>query len=370
MEIREMETSALEERAAAISAEAEVEGADLDALETEARAIKDELEARKAAAAEKVEERKLALEEGKTIEKEKKEERKMDTIEIRKSHEYNVAFANYIKSNDDSECRALLSENATGGTVPVPVYVEDRIRTAWDRDTLTRRVKRTFVKGNLKVGYESLATDAVVHEEGDEDPVAEETLTLGIVELVPESIKKWISISDEALDLAGEAFLDYIYDELTYKIAAKLAEIIVTEIGTSALAPSITAAPAADTLINAAATLAGEATNKVAIMNAATYAAFKGVQFGLGYGADIFDGMEVIINNSLPAYGTATAGAVYAIVGDLSGYQCNFPNGEEINIRFDNLTLAEYDLVKVIGRCFVGHGVVAPKFFATIKKPA
>ena len=37
----------------------------------------------------------------------------------------------------------------------------------------------------------------------------------------PVSIKKWISISDEVVDLRGEAFLRYIYDEITYRIAKK-----------------------------------------------------------------------------------------------------------------------------------------------------
>ena len=132
----------------------------------------------------------------------------MTLEEIRSSHEYNVAFANYIKTEDDKEIRALLSENAVAdGQVPVPTYVEGRIRTAWDRLGLMNLVRKTYIKGNLKVGFEVSATAATVHSEST-SAVAEETLTLGVVELKPESIKKWISVSDEALDLTGEAFLD------------------------------------------------------------------------------------------------------------------------------------------------------------------
>ena len=40
------------------------------------------------------------------------------------------------------------------------------------------------------------------------------------------SKKRWLTdlltVSDEVLDLKGEAFLNYIYDEITYKIAKKM----------------------------------------------------------------------------------------------------------------------------------------------------
>ena len=37
-------------------------------------------------------------------------------------------------------------------------------------------------------------------------------------------------ISDEAMDLTGEAFLRYIYDEVTYQIAKKAAALIIADI--------------------------------------------------------------------------------------------------------------------------------------------
>ena len=57
----------------------------------------------------------------------------MNIDEIRNSKEYINAFAEYIKSGDDTEGRALLSDAVTvSGTagVPTPTFVEDRIRTA------------------------------------------------------------------------------------------------------------------------------------------------------------------------------------------------------------------------------------------------
>ena len=59
MEIREMTAEALEERKAAIATELDNEGADLDALESEVRAINEELESRKAAEAKKNEVRSM-----------------------------------------------------------------------------------------------------------------------------------------------------------------------------------------------------------------------------------------------------------------------------------------------------------------------
>ena len=120
------------------------------------------------------------------------EERKiMTNMEVRNSAEYISAFANYIKNGSDEECRALLTENVAGGSVPVPELVDEIVRTAWDRDEITRLVKKTFIKGNLKIGFEYSATTASVHTEGAAAP-NEETLVLGITELVPASIKKWI----------------------------------------------------------------------------------------------------------------------------------------------------------------------------------
>ena len=186
-----MENKSIEElleRRTAIASEIEVDGADLDALEAEARSINDELERRKAVEREKAELReKIADGEGETINNFKEEVHTMTMEEIRASHEYNVAYANYIKTGKDDECRALLTE-IVGGTVPVATYVADRISTAWNKLGIMALVKKTYVKGILKVGFEKSATAATVHTEST-TAVTEETLELGAVELSPVSIK-------------------------------------------------------------------------------------------------------------------------------------------------------------------------------------
>ena len=381
MNLKEMEVAQLEERNAQILEEIEVDGADLDALQEEARAIREELEARKAEAAKKAEIRsQVATGEipVAVVEKSEPEERKIPTMEeIRNSKAYIDAYAEYIKNEDDTECRALLSENATNGTIPVPEFVYDIVKTAWDREGITRRVRKSYIQGNLKVGFEISGSDATVHTEGSGE-VAEETLVLGTVEMIPKSIKKWISISDEAMDLRGEAFLRYIYDELTYKIAKKAADQLIAKIeacGTVSTTtcpgvPKIVSTTVSVSLVaSAISQLSDEAANPVVMMNKATWAKFKAAQYAGGYNVDPFEGLEVEFNNTIKSFDVATTGQTWLIVGDLDqGALMNFPNGEDIKFKFDDISLATSDLVKVIGRMFVAEDVVAQNAFVKVTK--
>ena len=383
-ELREVneQLAQLEERASGLAPLAETaEQSEIDARAKELAEIeetraallakKEELEATKRAA-EKLADNPGA---GKEIKPEGRE--KMEAKELRNQPEYIAAYAKAIKG-DDADLRSLLTENGTGGTVPVPEFAEERIRTAWDSDEILNRVGKTYVKGNLKIGFEISGSDAVIHLEGTDAP-DEEELVLGVVELIPQSIKKWITISDEVLDMKDEEFIDYIYDELGHKIAKAAADIVVAKIvalpttstATAPAAATIKEAPSATTMVNAIAYLSDEATNNVAIMNKLTWADFKSITTGDGYPlADPFAGLVVLFNNSLPAYSTASEDDVYAIVGDLaSGFRANFPNGEEIKIKMDDLSLAEADLVKFVGRKYVALEAVAPGRFTRITKP-
>lgn len=123
-----------------------------------------------------------------------------------------------------------------------------------------------------------------------------------------------------------------------------------------------------DTIAKALALLTDEATNPVIIMNKQVWAKFKAVQYANGYGVDVFEGLPVLFSNA-PTLKDGVVEGTYAIVGDLgSGAMANFPNGEEINIKFDDLSLAENDLIKIVGRQFVALGVVAPNHFVKIFK--
>jgi len=217
MELKDMTIEELEARKQAIPGELDTEGADLDALEAEMKSINAELENRKAVEAQKEEIRKAVAESPapeviKEFEEEKREMAKTNE-EIRASKEYVDAFARYLINEDDRECRALLTVDASG-SVPVPAIVDEIIRTAWEKDDILSRVKKTYIRGNLKVAFELSADGAYVHNEGTTAPT-EESLSLGIVTMVPKNIKKWITISDEAIAMGGENLVRYIYDELT-----------------------------------------------------------------------------------------------------------------------------------------------------------
>lgn len=326
-----------------------------------------------------------AAEQENIVPDDKPEERKnnMDGMITRDSKEYVEAYAEYIKGNKKAaDLRNMLTTtndttpNGTA-TVPVPSFVYDVVKTAWERDGLMALVRKAYLRGNLKVGFEISGSDAVVHAEGAA-AISPEDLVLGVVELVPESIKKVVQVSDEALDLGGEEFLRYIYDELTYRIAKKAADRLIAKIeacGTvsTTTCPSVpkvkNATIGLGTIASAIAQLSGEAANPVVIMNKATWGAFKSAQYAASYPVDIFEGLPVVYNNTIKAFSAATTGETYAIVGDLGqGALANFPNGEGIEFKFDNLSLKKQDLVEVFGREFVAIGVVAPDAFVKITK--
>ena len=377
MNIKEMTVDELMERRNAIGSELENADADLDALEAEVKSINEELESRKAAETKRNELRSaVAMGDGEVKEKFEKEERKSMTIEeIRSSKEYVNAFADYIKTGKDDECRALLSTNATGGQVPVPTIIEGRIRTAWERSGLMELVRKTYIRGNLNIGFELSATGAVVHTEGTTAP-NEEVLTLGVVELKPVSIKKWITISDEAMDMGGEEFLYYIYDELTYRIAKKAQEELLAKIVALTASATSTAVgvgvvagtPSVGLVASALGKLSDEASDPVIVMNKGTWAQFKAAQYANGYNVDPFEGLRVFYDSTLPAYtSTGTTGSTWCIVGDFGvGAHANFPNGDEITIKYDDLSLAESDLVKLVGREYIGLGIVADHAFCKV----
>ena len=378
MELNEMTIEEMETRKSEIVTESTVEGADLDALEAEMKSINEELETRKSLEAEKAEKRQAIAEgEGVVVRTFTEEKKDMKTPEeIRASKEYVDAFARYLISEDATECRALLTTDASG-SVPVPVMVDEIIRTAWDNDEILSRVRKTSIRGNLKVAFELSADGAYVHTEGTSAPT-EEALALGIVTMIPKNIKKWIHISDEAIAMGGETLVRYIYDELTYQIIKKLAALVVADVAggatsatsSAASVAKITEAPSVVTFADAFANLSDEAKNPVIVMNKLTYANFVAAQAAGNFAFDPFRGMPVLFNNSLPAYDSASTNAVYAFVGDLSGVQVNYPEGDGIVIKYDDVTEAEADLVKIVGRQYVAHALTACGRFCVVAKPA
>jgi len=46
----------------------------------------------------------------------------------------------------------------------------------------------------------------------------------------------------------------------------------------------------------------------------------------------------------------------------------NFPNGEDITIKFDDMTYKKQDLIEIFGRQYVAMGIVAPNAFVKVTK--
>ena len=357
-EILTLDMSGIEERIAEIEAETPEAApealddlsAELDAIEERKAQIKTEAEEKRAAI-------EAVIETAEIIEEPKKEERKitMSEKEIRSSAEYLDAWVESLKGKASEEQRALLTTNATNGTIAVPVYVEDKINTAWENNDLMRRIRRTYFKGNLKVGYEASASGAVVHTEGS-GAVNEEELVLGFIELIPKTIKKMVKYSTEVMDMKGEAWVDYIFDEVTYQIVLKaVSETISAMHASSIIGKFVATVPGTVTtadIIGAEGSLGGEATNPVFITTRQTAANIKAAALSAGFAFDPFDGMDVI-------YAPMPTG-VFGYVADLTGVQANFPNGDEVNFVFDEYTDAPSDLVRVIGRLMMAVDVVAP----------
>ena len=377
MEIKEMTMEQVEARLAEIKTEIDGEGADIEALSAEVDALEERQSAIRAEAAEK---RSLLdkVANMKTTPIDKIEERKTEMAdkEFRNSPAYIEKYAEWFKDQDNAEKRAALLTENVDGTIAVPDLVYDEIKTAWNADEIMRDVETLEVRGNLKVNFEISGSDAVKHEEGS-GAVDEQTLTEGIATLVPAYFKKWKSFSDEVYSMRGEAFLRYIYRELTHYITKAMADDLVDQIAqlpqtaTSALpaAAKITAAPAVGTVAEAMGHLADEAGQPVVIMNKLTWAAFKAAQYEANYAIDPFEGLDVRYSSKLPAYSAATSGKVYMIVGDLRhGALANMPNGTDIEFTFDNLTRKKEDLVEVLGKIYAAVAPVACGSFTLVAK--
>ena len=379
----EARRSEIEERKAAIATETEAEGADLDALETEINGLNDEqrsLSEMETEIMEAAEQRqRIIAEVVKTGEVKKEfteEKRNMENnIEVRDTKEYIDRYAEYVKDPSE-EKRALLTEMVNGG-VAVPTFVYDIVKTAWEKETILSRVRKTYLPGILSVNFEVSADDAHIHTEGG-DAVDEENLVLGIVSVVPQYLKKWVGISKQAYSLRGEEFLRYVYDEIAYKIAHTAAKALVSTI-TGLPQTASTTSPSADKVTVAATALGAtgmgiahlndEAQEPCLIINKLTYGTIINALSGANYGQDPFRGIPVLFNNQLPAYDTATTGQAWGIVGDLNaGAICNLPNGDGIEFTFDPYTQKKKNMVEVLGELYAGLGIVQDKAFALLVK--
>lgn len=356
MEIKEMRHAEIEERLSAIQTELADENADVEALSAEVDALQERDNALKAEAEEKRSAmEKVAKMNAEVIEE--KEQEKEINMETRKA-ELIDALAEYIKGTATPEQRALLTTNATGGTVKVSDIVDDYIWTDWEKSSILSRIRKVYVKGNYSVGYEASATGATKHIEGDNSTLpTEEVLTLNYIQFVAQYFKKWITVSDSVLALKGEAFMRYLMDEFGHQLALALENAVVAEITASSLTAAVTN-PIDNTAAMAGfAALSDEATNPVVILSKTNYAAIMNERTTAGSKIDDpFNGMEVLFNSTVTGM----------LVGDLDGVVANFPEGEDFKFIIDDKSLAEKDMVKIVGKILADIHLVRPHGFAKV----
>lgn len=314
-------------------------------------------------------------------------------MEVRNTPEYIDAYAEYLKHDGEAryadKCREILTRadatkltteldttpNGTG-SIAVPDFVWDIVKTAWEKNELLRYCRKVTIPGELKVNFEISATAAQIHAEGAA-AISKEQLVHGIVKLPLKSIKKIIAFSDEVKDLRGREFITYLYDEVANKIYKKLADEIVASIialSTSATSSTVAAAQISASSITlglvaqAIGLLSDEAANSIIVMNKGTWADFKAVQYGANFPMDPFENCTVVFNNSLPTFSAASSGSKYMIVGDfMEGYLVNEVT-RDIEFKFDDLTRKGEDMIEILGRKYVGYAPIACNAFVNVVK--
>lgn len=370
MEVKNMSMTDIEARSA------EIEKQIVDGSDADFSAEIEELEARKAQIEKEAEERKALLNEVEKTSVEV-ETRKEENMNYKDTQEYIDAYARYIKTGDDRECRALMTENAEDGTLPVPTFVADIVAGEFKRSEIVDGFRHMRVKGNVRVPVEQSAPAADIHMEGGEG-VNEENLVIANVMLNPITYKKWVGITDEALDIelmSSRSYLEYVFEEIARGILKAREDEFIrtvvnrandTTIDTGKLIVSRFQTAGIFDFVRARASLSSDARDLVAIVNPSSYAKYRTLQLSAGYPIDVFDGMKVIVKEFpqiLVGFADATP---MAIVGDLRGYMENLPNGEEIQFKKDDLTLMTQDVTRILGRLPASTGLVGNKYFCVI----
>jgi HK97 family phage major capsid protein len=193
-------------------------------------------------------------------------------------------------------------------------------------------------------------------------------------------LKKWITVTDEVLALKGQEFLDYVYDEIEFRILQLADAQVVAAIKAAPAAATTTKAGVRQvsvaafdfsTIFAAQAELVAAASNPVAIMSKQvyfnTFMALKdlsdrpiyNVVSENGRPSYYINGVEVIFDNTLSDD--------EIIVGDLNGIIMNLPDGRGVSFVTDPYSLAEADKVKIVGKMYAGIEVVRDGYFAYVK---
>lgn len=221
MTIEEMEA-----RKAQIKIDAELEDADLDALEAEVRAISDELETRKAEEAKKEEIRKMAA------------EQIVSVPVVEEAPKMESTFAETRKTTiDTKEVRSLL---VSGGTVATPTGVSGINNTLAGAGSILDYVKvvNCAGMGSNKVAYIAADAQAAADQTEGSAATAKEA-TYGYVTITPDSVAVTAQISKQA---KKQSPLDYeakVTDQAVKSLRKAVSGKIVAALKASSLTSKV-----------------------------------------------------------------------------------------------------------------------------------
>lgn len=234
MELKEMTVEQLEERKSAIGAELDNEGADLDALENEVRAINAELEARKEAEAKKAEVREaVALGEGEVIKTFVEEKRNMEKNFSIDSVEYRDAWLKELMGKE------LTAEERTAitGTDAIPTETLNKIINVLKENALLGKIDMMQIPGYVKIPIYATNNDATWT-----DTSTDSQDVIGSITLQPKQLIKTIEVPATVDKMSISAFERYITEALANKIESALQKAVIAGTGTTEPVGIITAA--------------------------------------------------------------------------------------------------------------------------------
>lgn len=241
MNISEMTTEQLIERCSAIMAELDNDNADLNALETEARGIKEELEHRKAEEAQREELRKQINNDNvetkeirKFMEESKMEERKI-TVE---SAEYRDAFYAYLTGTATAEQRSTLlnvdgntSGTITADAIAIPKTLDDMI---WDNIHSAHPILADITSVNSGVVMEvtkhtAIAQRTTKKKDADELTAAEDNTFVKIT-LAGNDYAKYVELTYAEAKMSQGALESYMASEIAAELGEALAKDVFAQI--------------------------------------------------------------------------------------------------------------------------------------------
>lgn len=363
MDFTTMTIDQLNERRAAIAAELDQDGADLDALESEARAINEELARRRDAEAQREATRaSVANGAGETTKNFENHEREARTMFGIDSIEYRNAWIKSVIGRDMStEERAALTQ----AQAVIPTLT---VNAVWDRliqpAELLGRVDVSQFPSYVR--FPKVTTNNPATAQAVGATITESSDVIQYVDLTPNEYVKMLTVGADIDHMAIDAVHDWIVNNLVGQIRAKMNGDIIVGSGTNAftgiaqsVAAGSTAIPATLTkafLLKAMGSLGANYQNgAVWVMSSAMfygevmaltdlndYIINDGFQFRL-FGKDVVLMNEAVISNKENIF-----------YGDPKAYKVNifkaievkrFEKAETTNLQFRGATMADGELI-------------------------